>query len=224
MTVRDCIKICALTVPLTDIDSHLAEMCLGKNNNYILTEKNVVVTKALSLIEKSKGEITRLIQRNKELLKEKCPHCQKLYKISASFGFEPKKKTCPEQYLKTHYYKESTRKDMKKGVCDTGEVLNYLESYATFLVTKNKKYIPKGMGLSDQKAMESNSRELWEACPAKCSFLTSYVTTIDPEECSGNVDVKVSCTHKVETEWFKPIYDIKIDYKPDLKCKEKDPV
>ncbi|MCZ0932674.1 MAG: hypothetical protein OXJ52_05955 [Oligoflexia bacterium] len=219
----DCVKICNLKNPLMDISSFFVETCLGKGSDYVVSKEDVVATEALSLIEKSKQTIMEIIEKSKESLKKNCPQCQKLYKISARFGFKPKKKTCPEEYLKVHSYKESKQMDQKKGACNLDELLNYLENYAIFLVTKNKQYTPKGISSADKKLMESRSKKLWAVCPSKCSFLTNYVTTINSEECKGEVDIKIGCTHKVETKWFKPIYDVDIDYKPDLKCKGSQP-
>ena len=216
----DCIKICSLGNSLISINSHIIETCFGKDRGYTVSEKNIVADKALSLIEKSKADIMRMVEENKKLLQEKCPHCQQEYKISAQFGFEPKRKTCPERYLKAHHYKESKKMNLKKGVCNTDELLSYLESYATFLVTNSKKYLPKEISEDSRKLAKSLSQKLWADCPSKCSFLTSYVTTIDPEECKGEIDIKVNCTHKVETKWFKPVYNMDIDYEPELKCKE----
>ena len=240
----DCIQICSLKMSLKEIRAQLIKNCFGGDNSYHLKKENISAKKIAKLIEKSKKEMVSLAKKSEKSLKEKCPDCDKLYKISAKFDFKPEKETCPQKYLKTHSYTETKKMQASGGTCNKDEILTYLESYATYLVTKQglekkdecissldptnmsckeKKIIESGpfksMSLEDKKLMKSKMKKLWASCPSQCSFLTSYTSTIDSNNCSGKVDIKVDCTHKVKTSFFVPIYDVKFDYEPDLQCK-----
>ena len=202
----DCIKVCNLQDSLTDINFHLAEICLGKGNQAFNFKKaDVKATQIEFLIKQAKERIEEIEEKSKELLKKNCPYCQLLSKISAHFKVEPQKKNCPDQYLKTHYYKNSKRMDLQKGACNKAKIFSYFESYVRDLVS-GKNVV---------------SRKLWTACPDPCSFDVSYSVKIDEEQCKGEFDARVDCTHGVDKSFFGiPIYDLEINYTGSLKCKE----
>ena len=220
----NCIKVCQLKLPLQEIKSRIIKNCFGANRSYYFEQDKVKATKALELINKSKEEIMELAEGSEKSLKKKCPDCEKIYKISSKFDFKPEQKTCGEEYLKTYSYKTSTAINLNKGEhCNIGAILTYFESYTLYLVAKRGDLTKdpfKEMSKEDRSLITSRSKELWANCPAKCSFLTSYSTKINPEKCKGEVDIKVDCTHKVSKKFFTPIYDVKISYEPDLQCKE----
>ena len=241
----NCIKVCSLKMPLQEIKAQLINKCFGGDNSYHFEKKNLNAKKIPALIEQLKKEIISLAEKSKKSMKEECPNCEKLYKISNKFDFKPKKETCPDQYLKTYNYKVLKKVELNKEKCNKEEVMTYLGSYVGYLVTKRgldkqdecvstadpkdtrceeKKLIEsgtfKGMSLEDKNLMKSRMKDLWASCPSKCSFLTSYTTIIDPKKCEGEIDIKIDCTHKVKSSFFVPIYDLKISYEPDLKCKD----
>ena len=62
-------------------------------------------------------------------------------------------------------------------------------------------------------------KKIWTDCPTGCSFAVSYAKNINSNQCYGDLEMKVICTHRKKTKWTgNPLYDISIDYKGDVKC------
>ena len=204
----NCIKICSLLHPMSDISSRLANMCLGEENRNLTFKKERVSAGDISSVSgEIKTKILETEKASKQSLEENCPQCQLISNISAHFKVNAKEKTCPSQYLKTHHYKEYKRGELtwRKKTCKKKKLLKHFEKYTKKLIS----------GKSE------DSIKLWEACPEPCSFEVSYTVKVDNEPCQGLADIRVDCTHKVNKDFFGiPMYDLNIQYKGTLKCEE----
>ena len=200
----NCLKICAVLYPLSNLQSQMAELCLGEGNQSLsLKKQNISALDIASITSEIKQKFLKIEKIGKKNLEKNCPQCKLMPEMSAHFKVEPPKKNCPDRYLKTHHYKKDKTKNKDKGVCKKTEIFKYFENYVQNLVNGKKE----------------DSRKLWADCPDPCSFEVSYSVKIDEENCRGDVDVKIDCTHRVEKSFFGiPIYDVEFKYEGNLKC------
>lgn len=118
---------------------------------------------------------------------------------------------CDSQYLKTHELPLSKSINLKETeTCSKKQQQNihkYFQEYVSALVSGNDK-IPA-------------SQKLWSKCPNPCSFSVNYTIQMDTDKCSGDLSLKVDCTHRVEKSFFIPVYDVSVKYKGGIQCQEK---
>ena len=209
----DCIKICNLQDFLNQTTEEIHKQCLKEETHAkTWTHKRTPITQLESIIKQSKEKIKDLEKKSKKHLQENCHDCHLTSNVSVRFQPQQSKKSCPEEYLKTHSYNHSTKLNSgnNKRPCrqeQKTEMLNYFSKYIKNIV-------------SDSGNNEL-SKKLWRECPGPCSFDIDYVIQIDEDQCSGKLNLNVTCTHKVKRSMFVPIYDVVIAYRGGLQCEER---
>ena len=207
----DCIKICNLESFFNQINLQLNKQCLKSEEiNKKFKKKKISAMHLESFSQKVIEHIKKLEADEKQTLEKNCPDCGLVSKISADIDPILPKKTCPQQYLKVHSYSQAKKLSLKNER-DCGE-------------TEKKKLIEAFTDYSEEiiRGKTEASKKLWNECPDGCSFDISYVIQINEEDCSGNINLNIACTHRVKKSfWNIPIYNVSIDYEGVLKCAEK---
>ncbi|MCY4321486.1 MAG: hypothetical protein OXC37_03655 [Bdellovibrionaceae bacterium] len=203
----NCVPICAFQLPLNKLNTSVIEKCLGESKwSYtIIKKEGVPGTEITSLKNSAEDRIEKYHEGGKESLKKNCPNCDLIPKILTSIIPVTPKKTCPEEYLKSYLFRESKKIDKEDGVCDKKKIFSYFESYVKSKLDKSTE----------------ESKKLWEDCPSDCSFRPHYSLTIDEQNCEGQSNLKIDCTHKARRKLLTPYYNIKVSYTGDLKCMGK---
>ena len=207
----DCIEICNLQNFFNEIDQLLITQCLEKGvqkKNFSQTE--TPITDFERLLASSIKKIENIKAENKKILEKNCPECNLFPKIEAQFKSIYTKETCKKEYLKTHSYKWKYQIKLKaSATCKKKHK------------TKIQKSIQNWINNTLREKNNKRSKKLWKECPENCSFNVHYVSQINEEDCSGDLDLKVDCTHQTDTTFLSiPMYDMLITYKENLKCKE----
>ena len=202
----NCITLCGFQTSLEEISSNLAKKCLGEDNLIFSFSKTNVSAKDIKNVSATAKQKIEMIEKSsKNNLIENCPQCDLDSEISAHYKVVSPEKNCPEPYLKDYHYKNVIKQDKKNGACEEDKIFSQFGLYVKDLVSGGSEV----------------SKKLWKACPDPCSFDVSYVTKIDEVKCEGAVNVKIGCTHRVRKSfWGIPIYNVQIDYKGGLQCKE----
>ena len=208
----DCIKICNLQHLFNEIDEQIINQCLKDGaQNTIFVLKKAKITQFEAFLKESKNKIAEIETKHKKALRKNCPHCYLLSKISSRFKPKQAEKNCDEKYLQTYLYSHREHLKLKEdetcGKKKRNQIFKHLKRYV-----KNIIYNSNNNELS---------KKLYADCPNLCSFDISYTLQIDENNCSGDLDLKVACTHKVKTRFFVPVYDISITYKGGLQCQER---
>lgn len=146
---------------------------------------------------------------------------------------------CPKQYLKIYkhslyiknpgselanyfesqkswngkYPKNMAVKNSSTCVKENINLMNaYINNYVKALLAGKEADILKKDGIDF-------SKKIWTDCPTGCSFAINYVKNINSNQCSGDLNIVVGCTHRKKTKWTgNPLYNIAIEYKGDVKC------
>lgn len=204
----NCVKICAFQIPLNEISASVVEKCLSQEKWFhdIIKKESISLLKANSLKREAERKITEHHLKGQELLKKNCPNCDLVPKILSVFKAKPRKKNCPEQYLKPHFFEVVKKVDIEKGSCNKKKIIGHFEKYI------KDKLLGKG----------ADSKKLWASCPDPCSFQFNHSIVIDEEACEGTLNLRVDCSHRVDRTFLGiPIYDVDISYTGDLKCMGK---
>ncbi len=136
---------------------------------------------------------------------------------------------CPRQYLKTYThnyrikrsnpqfqsYLEGQSIPAQKNAPSCGK--EYINAMNSYIGDYTKAIMSQDTQNLSSKAAEF-SKTIWKECPDGCSFGVTSVRRFDNEQCSGDIDLKVMCTHQKKTEWKNPFYDILISYEGNVKC------
>ena len=208
----DCIKICNLQHLFNEIDEQIINQCLkdvAKNTTFVL--KKAQITQLEGFLKESKDKIAKIETEQKKALKENCPQCYLLSKISSQFKPKQAEKNCDEKHLQTYLYSHREHLKLKENeTCEKkkkNQIFKHLQHYVKNIIFDNNN--------------NELSKKLYADCPNPCSFDISYTLQIDENNCSGDLDLKVTCTHRVKRSFFVPVYDMSITYKGDLQCQEK---
>lgn len=205
----DCIKVCGLNDMFSKLGGKVREKCLkGGVLEKIFSNEKVKLTKLQRFIKGAKDEIKEMDRINKRVLKENCPSCDFLSEMKGVFSPIYKERNCSKQYLKTHEY---THKVQLKEAVHCGD------KQKSKIVKELQKYVQNIVSDSNNNEL---SKKLWSQCPESCSFATQYIIRVDESDCLGNLDLKVTCTHRVDRSAFVPIYNTSIIYKGEISCKE----
>ena len=158
-----------------------------------------------SFLNQSKEIIKKIEEKEKELLKKNCPHCNLFPELKVRFKVQSSKEVCSKGYLNKKYdYKKSFKLKLKNSKCDKERLHNGLEEYMRNILEKNA---------SDE------AKKLWAACPDLCSFDTGFSIRINESSCIGSIDLTVLCVNP-NRGFFGPKYDATIEYKKGLQCKK----
>lgn len=208
----NCIKICILENSLTGLNEMAINQCLedySEEKTYSL--KDTPASEFEDFLKEVKKKMAEREELQKKELNDNCPDCGLVSSIQAVF--DPTKqpdKNCAEEYLRPHRYNKGTRIELQEGeaCADTQKekIYKYFQDYISNIISGE-----------DESEL---SKKLWKDCPDPCSFAPVYTIKINPANCSGVLNLVVHCTHRVEREWFVPVYDMSITHKGEIQCQE----
>lgn len=202
----DCVEICGLQSLFKEISEQAEEQCLKeglKDKTFVLNEAKITAFE--DFLEESKEKIKEIEEKNQKNMDDSCPDCHLNTELELDFDPLQSEKNCDEEYIKTHKYSHS--KKLESETCG--------QEQETKLHAYFQEYVESIIGGENNSEM---AKKLWKDCPDPCSFDINYSLRTDKKNCSGDINLKVKCTHRVEKSWLIPVYNISITYKGVPKC------